>query len=49
VVKDDVMNLFYHFHNGTLDLQGLNYGVITLLPKMADANKIQQFMPYLPT
>jgi hypothetical protein len=45
VVKDDIMNLFYGFYNGTLDLQCLNYKVITLLPKMADASKIQQFRP----
>lgn len=45
IVKDNIMNLFYSFYNGTLDLQCLNYGVITLLPKMADANKIQQFRP----
>jgi hypothetical protein len=45
IVKNDVMNLFHSFHNGSLDLQRLNYGVITLLPKMADANKIQQYRP----
>jgi hypothetical protein len=45
VVKDDIMNLFYSFYQGSLDVQRLNYGVITLFPKMADANKIQQFRP----
>jgi hypothetical protein len=45
VVKIDVMNLFHNFHNGSLNLQRFNYGVITLLPKMADANKIQQYRP----
>lgn len=33
------------FHNGTLDVSRINYGVITLLPKVNDANKIQQFRP----
>jgi hypothetical protein len=45
VVKNDVMNLFHNFHNGSLNLQRLNYWIITLLPKMADANKIQQYRP----
>lgn len=45
IVKDDIMNLFHHFHNGTLDVQCLNYGVISLLPKVSGAEKIQQFRP----
>lgn len=45
VVKDDIMSLFRHFHRGTLDVQRLNYGVITLLPKVSGADKIQQFRP----
>jgi hypothetical protein len=45
VVKNDIKNPFIKFHEGNLDVQRLNYGVITLLPKMADANKIHQFMP----
>ena len=45
IVKDDIMSLFRHFHNGTLDVQRLNYGVITLLPKVSGADKIQQFRP----
>lgn len=45
IMKDDIMLLFEHFHKGELDVQRLNYGVITLLPKTADADKIQQFRP----
>ena len=45
IVKDDIMLLFEHFHKGELDVQRLNYGVITLLPKSAGADKIQQFRP----
>ena len=45
VVQHDIMNIFYHFHAGSLDVQRLNYGVITLLPKIAEANKIHQFRP----
>ena len=39
------MALFKAFHQGTLDAQRLNYGVITLLPKVSGAEKIQQFRP----
>ena len=45
IVKEDIMRLFEHFRKGTLDVQRLNYGVITLFPKTADADKIQQFRP----
>jgi hypothetical protein len=48
VVKNDVMNIFYSFHNGSMNLQQLNYGVIILLPKMADVNKIHQYRWLLP-
>uniref|UniRef100_A0A453AIC2 Reverse transcriptase domain-containing protein n=1 Tax=Aegilops tauschii subsp. strangulata TaxID=200361 RepID=A0A453AIC2_AEGTS len=45
IVKSDIMRLFSHFHAGTLDVQRLNYGVITLLPKVSGADRIQQFRP----
>ena len=45
VVKDDIMALFKAFHQGTLDVQRLNYGIITLLPKVSGAEKIQQYRP----
>jgi hypothetical protein len=45
IVKFDIMSLFDHFYAGTLDVQRLNYGIITLLPKVIEANKIQQFRP----
>ncbi|XP_024317682.1 uncharacterized protein LOC104583759 isoform X2 [Brachypodium distachyon] len=44
-MKLDIMYLFHEFHKGSLDIHGLNYGVITLLPKISDACKIQQFRP----
>ena len=37
--------LFDWFHDNKLDVQRLNYGIITLLPKVVGANKIQQFRP----
>ena len=45
IVKDDIMALFEHFHQGKLDVQRLNYGIITLLPKTSGAEKIQQYRP----
>uniref|UniRef100_A0A8I6WDK1 Reverse transcriptase domain-containing protein n=1 Tax=Hordeum vulgare subsp. vulgare TaxID=112509 RepID=A0A8I6WDK1_HORVV len=45
IVKNDIMSLFHHFHRGALDVKCLNYGVITLLPKVSGAGRIQQFRP----
>jgi hypothetical protein len=39
------MGLFEEFHDNALDVRRLNYGIITLLPKTKEANKIQQFRP----
>ena len=44
-IKGDLMQLFYDFHQGTLPIHSLNFGVITLLPKKADASRVQQFRP----
>ena len=45
IVKEDIMKLFTVSHAGELDVSRLNYGIITLLPKINGANKIQQFRP----
>jgi hypothetical protein len=45
VIKDDIMEMFRDFHEGELDISRINYGVITLLPKITDAEKIQQYGP----
>ena len=39
------MNMFHDLHSGDLPLFSLNFGVITLLPKTREANKIQQYRP----
>jgi esterase/lipase superfamily enzyme len=44
-VKYDIMDLFREFYEGTLNVDIINYVVITLLPKVADANIIQQYRP----
>jgi hypothetical protein len=33
------------FHSGNLDIERLNHGVITLIPKVPDAIVIQKFRP----
>ena len=45
VIKDDQMNMFHDLHSGDLSLFSLNFGVITLLFKIRETNKIQQYRP----
>jgi hypothetical protein len=40
-----MMALFNDFYLGVMDIQSLNYGVITLLPKVKEVEKMQQFRP----
>jgi len=39
------MALFSDFHREDLNLYSLNFGIITLIPKIQDATKIQQYRP----
>ena len=45
LISKDIMDLFNDFYSGALDLARFNYGVVTLLPKVADANCLQQYRP----
>ena len=45
IVKNDIMEIFADFHSGELAVCRQNYGVITLLPKIQDAARIQQYRP----
>ena len=45
IVKSDIIQLFEDFHNDKADISRLNYGIITLLPKTKEANRIQQYRP----
>ena len=45
VIKDDLLLMFQELHAGNLPLFSLNFGVITLLPKVQEANVIQQYRP----
>ena len=41
IVKCDILDLFRDFHAGNADISRINYGIITLLPKIKDASRIQ--------
>ena len=45
IIEPDLMALFEDFHRGSLALNRLNFGNITLIPKVGDANRIQQYRP----
>jgi hypothetical protein len=40
-MKQDIMELFEEFYKGSLDIRRINYGIITLQPKVKEAVKIQ--------
>jgi hypothetical protein len=44
-IKGDLLNLFGCLHAGQLDLFRLNFGEIILLPKINEAERIQQYRP----
>ena len=44
-MRNDILELFQEFWEGKLNVSTLNYGIITLLPKVIDAEKIQQYRP----
>jgi len=43
VIKYDMLLMFEEFDRHNLDMERLNYGIITLLLKTKEANKIQQY------
>jgi hypothetical protein len=45
VIKDDLLHLFTNLHREALDLYCLNFGIITLIPKIQKATQIQQYRP----
>jgi hypothetical protein len=44
-VKNGIMNMVKDFNMDKLDLKRLNFGVITLVPKVQEANTIKQYIP----
>jgi hypothetical protein len=45
LIKHDLKALVDDFQQGKLDIERLNYGVITLVPKCEDPNDIKKFRP----
>ena len=45
VIKKQFLEMVKDFSKGALDMKRLNYGVITLLPKIKEANNIKHFRP----
>jgi hypothetical protein len=45
IIKVDLVALFADFYNMKLDIGRFNYGIITLLPKVKEANTIKQYRP----
>lgn len=43
LIKADLMGLLEDFHTGELDIERLNRGVITLVPKCKEEIQIQKF------
>ena len=45
IIRVDIIQLFDDFYNGRVDISRINCGIITLLPKIKEINRIQQFRP----
>lgn len=45
LIKGDVLAMFRDFWERKLDIKCLNYGVISLIPKLKEANNIKQYRP----
>jgi hypothetical protein len=45
IIKTDFMNLIKDFESGQLNLDRLNYAIITLIPKEAEAKHLKKFRP----
>ena len=43
IVMPNIMHMFGKLYAGQLDVQRLNYNVITLFPNLNEVNTIQQF------
>ena len=43
MIKGDLLAMFDDFYKRELDIKRLNYGVITLVPKVKEANNIRQY------
>jgi hypothetical protein len=44
-IKYLMLEMFTEFYRGELNLSRLNYGMISLIPKLKEANNIKQYRP----
>jgi hypothetical protein len=44
-IQGELLSMFQDFWEGHLDIKRLNFGVITLVPKVKEANCIKQYRP----
>ncbi|RLN00119.1 hypothetical protein C2845_PM06G25340 [Panicum miliaceum] len=44
-IKDTLLEMFHDLYSGNLNLCRLNYGLISLIPKLKEANNIKQYRP----
>ena len=44
-IKEELKSMFTYFYNDKLNIKRLNYGVITLVPKLKEANNIKHSRP----
>lgn len=45
LIKNDLIAIFHDFYKGELDLSRLNFDLVTLIPKVGDANNMKHFRP----
>ena len=45
LIKHDIVRMFQDFHKGELSLRRLNFAMLTLIPKVDNANSIKIFRP----
>ena len=45
LIKGDVLDIFRDLWARNFDIKRLNYGVITLVPELKEANSIKQYIP----
>jgi hypothetical protein len=45
ILKDDIVKMFEAFHKGELDLYRLHFAMLTLIPKIENANEMRFFRP----
>jgi hypothetical protein len=45
IIKNEIWNMCEDFSKGILDIERLNYGLITLIPKVDNAMEVKKFRP----